>query len=185
MPSITVVLTTFSERRWPQLQLAVRSLQGQTQVPDEIVIVVDHNPALLRTVRHTFPGIAVIENRAPAGLSGARNAGLAAATGEIVAFIDDDAEASPDWLEQLHAGYGDASVIASGGSVEPVWDGERPPWFPAEFLWVVGCSYRGLPDRRSDVRNLIGCNMSFRRRALLAAGGFRTGMVRPLPEMAR
>src|SRR5260370_2690159 len=107
MPSITVVLTTFSERRWPQLQLAVRSLHGQTQVPDEIVIVVDHNPALLRTVRHTFPEITVIENREPAGLSGARNTGLTAATGAIVAFIDHDADASPHCPEPLPARHSD------------------------------------------------------------------------------
>jgi hypothetical protein len=68
--------------------------------------------------------------------------------------------------------------VAVGGAVVPVWEAERPRWLPEEFLWVVGCSYRGLPARPSPVRNLIGCNMSFRRAAILEAGGFADGLGR-------
>jgi hypothetical protein len=60
------------------------------------------------------------------------------------------------------------------GRIEPIWLGPRPRWFPDEFLWVVGCSYRGLPAERAAVRNPIGCNMAFRRRELIAAGCFAT-----------
>ena len=50
--------------------------------------------------------------------------------------------------------------------------GERPRWFPEEFDWVVGCSYRGLPRKVSPVRNFIGCNMSFRREVFSVVKGF-------------
>src|SRR5690606_2462906 len=56
--------------------------------------------------------------------------------------------------------------------------GRRPDWFPEEFDWVVGCSYRGLPGGRVRVRNVLGGNASFRREAFDAAGGFATGIGR-------
>jgi GT2 family glycosyltransferase len=63
-------------------------------------------------------------------------------------------------------------VTGVGGNARPVWPTERPPWFPPEFDWVVGCSHRGLPVDPAPVRNLLGCNMSFRRTALESVGGF-------------
>ena len=54
--------------------------------------------------------------------------------------------------------------------------GSQPKWFPEEFLWVVGCSYKGLPTKTAPVRNLIGCNMSFRRAIFDELGSFREGM---------
>jgi hypothetical protein len=59
-----------------------------------------------------------------------------------------------------------------------MFEGRRPRWLPEEFQWVVGCSYRGQPERPSPVRNLIGCNMSFRRETLECSGGFAGGLGR-------
>ena len=108
------------------------------------------------------------------GLSGARNTGVAAATAEVVAFLDDDAVPAPDWTRRLLAAYDDEDVLAVGGLALPVWpDGTgRPPHLVGELDWVVGCSYRGLPRRRGEVRNLLGAGMSFRRSALAVAGDF-------------
>lgn len=65
-----------------------------------------------------------------------------------------------------------------GGKIEPMYLKGRPAWFPEEFDWVVGCTYRGLPETIAAVRNLIGCNMSFRRDVLELIGGFQTGVGR-------
>ena len=81
------------------------------------------------------------------GISGARNSGIAAARGAIIAFLDDDAIAAPDWLEQLLAGYSSPNVLGVGGAIEPQWQGGRPRWFPPEFDWVVGCTYLGHAAR--------------------------------------
>src|SRR5205085_2959822 len=106
-------------------------------------------------------------------LSGSRNSGVTVCRGEIVVFLDDDAVAAPDWLERLLQGYAEPQVVAVGGSIEPVWEEGRPRWFPPEFDWVVGGTYLGLPTATAQLRNLLGCNMSFRRSVLLEAGGFR------------
>jgi hypothetical protein len=92
--------------------------------------------------------------------------------------MDEDAIAAPDWLAQLQNGYRDPDVIGVGGSILPMWLGGRPAWFPEEFNWVVGCTYRGMPESAAPVRNLIGCNMSFRRDVFTVVGGFRSGIGR-------
>jgi glycosyltransferase involved in cell wall biosynthesis len=119
-----------------------------------------------------------VENQEAPGLSGARNSGLAVAQGSIIAFLDDDAVAAPDWLARLRQGYDDPQAIGVGGAIEPRWPDRRPGWLPEEFDWVVGCTYRGMPERRAPVRNLIGANMSFRREVFAHVGGFRGGLGR-------
>ncbi len=176
---VSVVICAYTEARWSDLCAAVDSVRRQTLPPREIVVVIDHNPSFLQRARQLLPDAVVIENGQPRGLSGSRNSGLAAAHAAIVAFLDDDAAAAPDWLERLCAGYSDANVLGVGGAIEPQWwNDERPSWFPEEFDWVVGCSYRGLPPALAQVRNLIGCNMSLRREVFAEVGGFRTGIGR-------
>lgn len=174
----SVVICCYAEERRGWLEDAVGSLRRQTYRPLEVIVVVDHNDALLEWVRNSMPDVVALASREPPGLSGARNAGVARARGEIVAFLDDDAVADRDWLEQLAAPYADPSVLGVGGLIEPRWLEGRPSAFPGEFGWVVGCSYVGLPTSRAPVRNLIGANMSVRRDVLLSAGGFATNLGR-------
>jgi GT2 family glycosyltransferase len=173
----SVIICAYTEDRWNELIAAIESVQSQSVRVHETIVVVDHNPALLAKVRTRFPGVIAVENREPRGLSGARNSGIAAAQGEILAFLDDDAIAAPDWLERLCAAYSDPDVIGVGGAIEPLWQDGRPAWFPSEFDWVVGCTYRGMPQTIAPVRNLIGCNMSLRRKVFDMVGGFRIGRV--------
>lgn len=176
-PTISVVICTYTGGRWHQLRDAVESVSSQTRPPLDIVVVVDHDPSLLRRVRTELAGVVAVGNEEARGLSGARNSGIALARGDVVAFLDDDAEAAPDWLERLAEPYLDDAVLAVGGAIAPVWQ-RRPRWFPSEFDWVVGCTYRGMPVATSRVRNVIGANMSFRRSLLAELGGFRSGIGR-------
>jgi len=175
---IAVVICTYSEGRWNDLVQAVGSVLRQTRPARDLVVVVDHNPGLLSRVRHEFPGLTAVENWQSPGLSGARNTGLASTNASVIAFLDDDASAAPDWLERLEPGYQDTRVLGVGGFVAPVWQAGRPAWFPQEFDWVVGCSYRGLPEAAGEVRNMLGCNMSFRREVFEVVGGFQSGIGR-------
>jgi glycosyltransferase involved in cell wall biosynthesis len=128
----------------------------------------------LERVRTELPGVIALPNAGPRGLSGARNSGLAAASSDVVAFLDDDAAADPDWLVHLVNAYANPRVLGVGGYIDPAWSSPPPTWFPEEFRWVVGCSYRGLPASGGPVRNLIGANMSLRRTVFDTVGGFRT-----------
>ncbi len=171
---VSVVICAFTDERFERLVAAVRSLQNQTVRPAEIVIAVDHNPRLLERVRHELPEVIAVDSTRQRGAGGARNAGVAASTGQILAFIDDDAQAAPDWLERLLPAFAQPNVLGCGGSIEPVWPPTgRPHWFPAEFDWVIGCTYRGLPSRPRAVRNVISANMAVRREVFDELGGFR------------
>ena len=158
----SVVVSTYDERRWGDLEACLRSLEAQTRPPLEVVVVVDHNPALLERVRKAFPNAKSIATERPRGLAGARNAGVEVAKGEVVAFIDDDARAEADWLERLGECFDEATVVGAGGALDPLWEGTDPGWIPGEFYWVFGCSYTGLPEHLAPVRNPIGANMAVR-----------------------
>lgn len=172
---ISVVICAWTEDRWDDLVAAVRSVARQYLEPREVIVVVDHHPALLRRVRDALPCVVAIENTRAPGAAGARNSGVAVARGSVVAFLDDDAAALPDWLEQLTRHFADPRVLGSGGSIAPAWQRRRPCWFPPEYDWVVGCSYRGLPLAACPVRNVIAANMAVRRTLFLEIGGFREG----------
>jgi GT2 family glycosyltransferase len=176
--STAVVICCWSDRRWPELVDAVASVQAQEPPPDRIVVVVDDAPALHERVRAHLRGVTAVLKRGRQGLSGARNAGVAATAEDIVAFLDDDATAASGWLARLTWPYDDPDVLGVGGAALPLFAAGRPAWFPREFQWVVGCSYRGLPGELTPVRNFIGANMSFRRHVFDAIGGFSDGVGR-------
>jgi glycosyltransferase involved in cell wall biosynthesis len=179
LPLASVVVCAYSSERLALLRDTIASLERQTYGNRELILVIDHNPALeaeMRTLKRE--GLRVVPNAGEKGLADARNTGISTAQGEIIAFIDDDAQADRDWLEQLVACYRDPDVIASGGEIIPVWaGGRRPAWLADEFLWTIGCSYRGM-QTEGAIRNMIGCNMSFRSAVFQAVGGFSTSVGR-------
>jgi glycosyltransferase involved in cell wall biosynthesis len=181
----SVVVSTYDEKRWEDLVACLRSLQRQSTPPLETIVVVDHNEALLEKVQAEFPSAAVISNARPRGLAGARNSGVAVAKGDVVAFIDDDARAEPDWLEKLSGCIEEPATVGAGGELLPLWQSPVPGWFPREFYWVFGCSYTGLPDHLAPVRNPIGANMAVRASVLAEVGGFREGDSASAPREIR
>jgi glycosyltransferase involved in cell wall biosynthesis len=171
-PTVSVIVCAYTMARWELLGRALGSVRSQTTPALEILLVVDHCPELLVRVEELGEGVRGMPNVEAVGLSGARNTGVATALGDVVAFLDDDAAAAPDWLEHLVRPYDDPHVVGVGGRVIAEWERGKPTWFPQEFNWVVGCSYLGQPTVLSVVRNPIGANMSFRRDAVVGVGGF-------------
>ena len=175
LPTVSVVIAACSMNRWDDLLAAVVSVGEQTISVLETVIVIDSHPGLLARASEGIPGVTVIPNTGRQGASGARNSGVAASRGEVVAFLDDDAVASPSWLESLLGHFASPGVIGVGGRLEPLWAGDRPRWFPREFDWTVGGSYLGMPGTAGPVRNVWSGNMAIRRHMFDAVGGFREG----------
>jgi glycosyltransferase involved in cell wall biosynthesis len=174
----SVIVATYAKERCKEVLDCINSLRQQTLPPDEIILVVDPDEELRSFYASIVPTDVAVVSSQLRGLSNARNTGVRRARADLVAFIDDDATADKDWLRNLASNYEDGQVLGVGGSVRPLWDQGRPGWFPEELDWVVGCSYKGLPENRSPVRNPIGCNMSFRRQAFIRVGYFESRLGR-------
>ena len=181
--AVSVVICVFTMRRWDDMLAAIGSVRAQVQPAHELIVVVDHNTELLGRLRAHLADerasgpadqlpVKVVANEQPRGLSGGKNTGVRHATGDIVAFLDDDAVADSKWLKYLADNYGTPEVTGVGGLTLPNWDTGRPAWFPREFDWVVGCNYLGMPASRQPIRNLLGGNASFRRPVFDQVGGF-------------
>jgi GT2 family glycosyltransferase len=174
-PSVSIVIPTHSEKRWPLLVRTVASARSQLYTAAEIVVVVDHNPALYRRARRDLVGVTVLENLYAQGVSGNRNTGAFHTRTPLIAFLDDDTNAATDWLGSLVTPFADPRVVGTGGLISPAWEGNRPAWMPDEFLWAVGGSYAGMPTTTAQIRNVWSASMMVRRDTFMAVGGFRTG----------
>ncbi len=180
---IAIIICAYTEKRWDKLAEAIESVHRQTLPVSDFILVIDHNPALYQRARQAFGNITVIENQQARGLSGARNTGVSLVKGNFVAFLDDDAAAAPDWLARLYQHFSDENILGAGGASLPDWETRQPGWFPEEFLWVVGCSYRGLPEKIAPVRNPMGGCTCWRMEIFTTIGNFHhsLGHVGSLP----
>jgi glucosyl-dolichyl phosphate glucuronosyltransferase len=170
---VSVIICAYTMARWEDLSAAIDSLRQQTHRPDDIVLVIDHSDALLARVRQEgWIDVLAVANRYAQGLSGSRNTGIAVARYDLLAFLDDDAIAAPDWLAQYLEHAAAPDVLGCTGTIAPRWVGARPRWFPNEFLWTVGCSYRGQPTTPQPVRNVLGASMLIKRTVFETVGGF-------------
>ncbi|QCC52321.1 glucosyl-dolichyl phosphate glucuronosyltransferase [Halapricum salinum] len=179
---VSVVLCTHSLDRYDDLLDAADSVRAQTYENVELVLVSDGNDEVTERFEWDFgaDGDTVVtelpENR---GLLEARNHGADAATGDVVAFLDDDAIADPDWVAELVEAYEHRGAIAAGGKMVPEWVAGKPGFLPEEFYWLIGVTHRGFgPDgdveKAGEVRNTNGSNISFDREVFLELGGFDT-----------
>jgi glucosyl-dolichyl phosphate glucuronosyltransferase len=194
-PRVAVVICAYTLKRWALTRRAVESARAQTAPVERVVLCIDNNDELLARAREEWAAVEgtpveVIANRSAEhlegigahqaahgtarrfGAGGARNTAWESVDADVIAFIDDDAEARPDWIEELLRVFEDPKVVAVGGPPLPDYETERPDWYPANFDWVFGCAYEGLPTETGPLRHLIGANMAVRRDALAAVGGF-------------
>lgn len=181
MPSISVIVPTY--RRPAQLAGCLDALAAQVRRPDEVVVVLRPEDrataaalatwqAARRTALAPFPLQTALVRTG--GFGRARNAGRRAATGELLAFIDDDARAAPDWLARLEAwlavpgagGAGGRDVVhRPGGAIVPAGPAGTPVGRVGWYGRLWGNHHRGSGPPR-PVHFLKGCNMAFRRAAL-------------------
>ena len=177
---VEVIICCYTTKRWRDLCTGIQAALDQTYPVRRVVVVVDYNIDLHERVGAEFPDdrVLVTCNVHEQGLSGARNSGIECSDAAVVAFLDDDACPEPTWLAELMAPFTDPQVVVTGGFARPRWPQSRPAWFPPEFDWVVGCTYRGMPETSEVVRNVHGATMAFRRRVFDEVGGFIEGVGR-------
>ncbi|MFB6084993.1 MAG: glycosyltransferase, partial [Halorientalis sp.] len=143
---VSVVLCTYSPDMFEHFREAADSVLAQTYDDVELVVVVDGDESVHSRVREAYGDVDRVtthcndENR---GLLESRNRGVELASGDVVAFIDDDAIADERWIEELVATYERRDALAAGGKMVPEWVAGKPDFLPAEFYWLVGVTHRG------------------------------------------
>ncbi|HEY0164557.1 MAG TPA: glycosyltransferase family 2 protein [Sphingomicrobium sp.] len=182
LPSITVCIATYNRPHY--VRSCLESLRRQSVGPDAFdILVVDscgtpETGEQLATIVAGMPNARLLRvDRL--GVSAARNLGASESRADFVAYIDDDALATADWVESLRR------VIAEhdpwpgvvGGRVLPVWEQPLPDWWPRSLRGVLSIiEWEGRGEYRTEqVPEKIepyGVNMAVQRAALLAAGGF-------------
>ena len=176
---ISVVLCTYSPDQYDEFVDAAESLYQQTYSDVEVVIVVDGDATVFRRARADFGDrdtTVIHANEENKGLLHSRNVGAELASGNYIAFIDDDAIAHQDWVTELAKSYREHDALAVGGQMIPRWIAGKPEHLPAEFYWLIGVTHRGFADTNGEVRNTFGSNLSFRRDVFLELGGFNTAV---------
>lgn len=185
-PTLSIVVASF--RRHEALELCLADLAAQRDAPPfEVILVLQDYPAdAPRRIGDRFGQILdlrVAEYADGLGTSRARNAGIAMSRGTIVAFLDDDVRLPSSWARELMPFYGDPTVGGVGGLVDHPGHYSLPRRALYRALGVTSDRYRidwgGFnvgPARHSEKDQaaewLSGGNMSFRREALAAVGGF-------------
>jgi len=145
----------------------LNSLKRLRDAEFEVVVVDDGSTdGTADHVRTHFPETKLIELQ-PCGLSAARNAGAEAATGDVLAFTDDDCEADADWLNRLAACFAEGWDAAGGPNLPP------PPGNATEAIVAAApgaASHVMLDDREAE--HVPGCNLAVTRTAFFEIGGF-------------
>ena len=179
---LSVVICTYN--RYELLTKSIQSVLEQ-DLDDIEIIVVDNSDDQHAAERFAanYASVAKISYliEPSPGLSRARNIGTRACRSDLVAFIDDDAIAQPEWARKLVEAFEavPGQVGAVGGPVSPLWPVEKPDWIVGElygFLSLVNIGAQVRPLEKHEW--IAGCNMAFRRSSLEAAGGFSEGLGR-------
>lgn len=187
-PSVSVVVC--SHDRLAYVTACMESLSRQTVGSGgfEIVLVDSGSPpvvaAAMRRLADAAPNARLVRVDA-SGVSRARNVGARAASGDYVAYIDDDATAAPDWIEQIQtvAAEHQSQPAVIGGKVLPEWEAPLPAWWPPSLRGVLSIiEYEGAGEYRSgdvpDTLEPYGVNMILRRDAMFEVGGFEEALGR-------
>ncbi len=175
-PFISVVICTYQRPSF--LRKCLGSVLSETYDPYE-VIVVGQGPdqtskRVVEEFLETSPKLQYLHSET-VGLSPARNMGCHRARGEVIAFIDDDAVASPQWLEGYAEIFQQTSPIPGmvGGRIDPVWETPKPRWYPSEREFLLGLYNIGDEVRPFPETDLpVGANFAILRKAIDGQAGF-------------
>ncbi len=181
-PKVSVIICGYTLDRHKDIHEAVGSSLNQTLKPHEVIVAVDHTKELYQRLKDGLPSeVKVVLNEGPPGFSETKNVGIHNSTGDIISFLDDDAIAAPNWLENIVAPLLDSTVVAVGGQVIPLWPRKDPPsWFPEEFDFMIGgTAHKKLViQANGEIRNVNGGNNAFRRRVFDEVGLWNSSLGR-------
>jgi GT2 family glycosyltransferase len=173
---VTTIICAYSLERYHHLLDTIESLVHQLHPVGEIIVVIDQNTTLYRQVAsdagvYGWHNVKLKFNEELSGVSYARNVGIRESSGDIIAFIDDDAIADPKWVQAIVGSFaGDARVGAVTGLTVPRWESDGS-WLPEELYWMISCSYV-TSATTYEVERSFGMNMAVKRTVLDRVGLF-------------
>jgi len=178
-PLVSIITTIYTDERINDFLDLIKSITSQTYPNFEMLCVVERSKELYDFLenyirQNDLPKIKLLFNHGPWGLSAARNLAIKEGRGDIFAFIDDDAVAFPNWIEETVKTYQeDENIIGTTGPILPLWEDDSMSWFPEELYWIFSCTYYD-DDKKFYVRNGYGTNISFKKDAFNTCGNFLT-----------
>src|SRR5579859_861976 len=165
-PRVSIVVATYQGGR--TLKACLDSLERLNYSDFEVILVDDGSTDATQQIAAAHPQVRYFKHEKNLGLSVARNTGIAAATGEIVAFTDSDCRADEDWLYYLVGDLLDSAFVGIGGhNFLPPDDSTIAA---AVLVSPGGPAHVMLTDRQAE--HIPGCNMAFYKGALDEIGGF-------------
>ncbi|MDB6140501.1 MAG: putative glycosyltransferase, partial [Verrucomicrobiaceae bacterium] len=169
-PRISVVVCTRNGSA--TLGECLEALGRQSYQDHEVIVIDDGSTDAVPAIAQRFPRVRY-QRQDHAGLSVARNLGVRLATGEIIAYTDDDCMADEDWLRHLALGFDDPQWVAAGGPNIP--PRARNTTEALVSAAPGGPSHVLLDDEEAE--HLPGCNLAIRKAALEAIGGFQAAFM--------
>jgi glycosyltransferase involved in cell wall biosynthesis len=180
---LSIISTSCDVKRLSDIIELLESVQAQTYGNIETVFVVERSAKLFEQVKENvsterFANVNVLFKKdSEGGISSAWNLGVKHASGDILAFVNDDVVLSQKWAQEIVETFvSDDSIIGITGSCIPRWQEKSLDWFPKELYWIISCTdWYGLREI-GEVRNLWGMNMAVRREAFDIGGYFPTSI---------
>ncbi|HQT61308.1 MULTISPECIES: glycosyltransferase family 2 protein [unclassified Acidiphilium] len=165
-----------SHNRGRQTERCLAALAPLPETVEAIVIDSGSAPDQAETIRAAATQHGARHLRLPTpGLSEARNAALASARGDWIAYLDDDATPWPDWCAVLlRTIAADPDLAATGGLILPQWQAQLPGWWPPALRAVLTIIDPPCTDESTAGLDPYGANIAFRREVLTRLGGFPT-----------
>lgn len=184
-PKISVIICTYNRDKFLPGALEALTKQSLSKNAFEILIINNNSTDNTESISKNF-----IDNHKELnvkyfvemqkGLSSARNRGIKEASSELISFIDDDAEVSTDYLKTAVEFFdNNPDVDAIGGKITPIFESGKEPEWLSKYMWGLvtkadfGNNIRGYPGSKSP----YGCNMAFRKKALIEVGMFNTDLL--------
>jgi glycosyltransferase involved in cell wall biosynthesis len=169
-----VIITAYDPDRYEDVVEAVESVLAGAYPHRNVIVVVDGPRSLHNRLKEFWDreDVTVLWNEENLGAAQSRNRAVEHSQADIVAFMDDDAVADEAWLAELIKCYVKDDALAAGGKMTPIWVEDKPEFLPEEFYWLIGVTYRGFPNKYTEVRNTFASNLSFDRETFDRLDGF-------------
>ena len=165
MVDVSIVVCTYNRAESLRETLETLVSQNRSGMNYEIIVVDNNSKDHTKKIAQSFNGQLKYVFEPKQGLSYARNTGIKQATGQIIAFTDDDVIVDQNWVSNVFRCFQETQALMVAGKIERLWTCQRPAWLTEEISGPLIVQDLGPLRKRWDsgTRHTVGANMAFRR----------------------